>query len=145
MELGLDHGKRGMSRLTDEIRSTCQSGDTIVNLEGYEKGFTMGWSSYCTAFHGFDMGVKGDLYKSFCPPEKESLFREKFLIGKQVYEKKDQVKEIEEKVQDLSSNIDKDSSAASVDELKRMKDYLRSLKNEIQKLEQLGTSLVHTN
>lgn len=144
-ELGLDHGKKGMSKLTDELRSVCSSEANPIALDRYESGFNMGWSSYCTTFNGFNMGRKGDIYKSFCPNDKEDLFREKFLIGKKVYEKKDQVIEIEEKIQDLTSSIDKDSSASSLDELKKIQDYLLSLKREIQSLEQQGMSLIHTS
>lgn len=139
---GIEHGKKGLSKLTDEISSTCIRGEESVNLEAYETGFRMGWSSYCTSFNGFDMGRKGDTYKSFCPPEKEDLFHEKFLIGKKVYEKKDQVIELEEKIQELSSSSEMDP--ASREELKKYQDYLRILKRDIQALEQQGVSLVHT-
>lgn len=143
--LGLEHGTKGLSKLTDEVRTVCVKNDQTVNLEQYEAGFNMGWSSYCTSFNGFDMGRKGDIYKSFCPPDKEDLFREKFLIGKKVYEKKDQVIELEEKIKQISIDTEKESSsAASKDELKKFQNHLRSLKREIQALEQQGTSLVHT-
>lgn len=139
---GIEHGKKGLSKLTDEISSTCIRGEESVNLENYEMGFKIGWSSFCTSFNGFDMGRKGDTYKSFCPPDKEDLFHEKFLIGKKVYEKKDQVIELEEKIQELTSNVEADP--ASREELKKYQDYLRTLKREIQALEQQGVSLVHT-
>lgn len=141
--LGIEHGKKGLSKLTDELRSTCIRGEQSVNLELYERGFDMGWSSFCTPINGFEMGRKGDSYKSFCPPEKEELFREKFLIGKNIYEKKDQVTELEEKIKDLSSSTTGD--LATKDELKKYQDYLLTLKREIQALEQKGMSPVHTN
>ena len=139
---GLDQGKRGLTNLSEEIRRVCNEN---VNLEAYQIGFNTGWSDFCTSFHGFEMGKKGDIYKSFCPAEKEELFREKFLIGKTVYEKKDQVIEVEEKIKDLLENEKDQSSVTLTEELKRNQDYLRSLKREIQALEQKGLSLIHTN
>ena len=89
--LGLNHGKHGLSNYSDEVRNVCISNDKSVNIEAYQIGFNMGWSDFCTPFHGFELGEKGDIYKSSCPAEKENLFREKYLIGKKVYEKKDQI------------------------------------------------------
>lgn len=139
--LGLEHGQRGFNKLTDEVRSTCSGSD----LEQYENGFFMGWNTYCTSFNGFNIGKKGDSYKSFCPPEKEELFYEKYLIGKKVYEKKDQVSELQDKIKDLEQTAEKDSSSAIKEDLKAHQDYLLTLKREIQALEQKGMSLVHTN
>lgn len=141
--LGIEHGKKGFSRLTEDVRAVCMNNDKTVSLERYETGFNMGWSAYCTSFNGFEMGRKGDNYKSFCPPEKESLFHEKFLIGKTVYEKKDEVEELEEKIKDLNSIADKDM--ATKDELRKNQELLLSLKRDIQVLEQKGVSLIHTN
>lgn len=144
--LGLDHGKRGLSNLSEELRRVCVTSDEAVNLEAYQMGFNMGWSNFCTPFQGFEMGKKGDLYKSFCPLEKEELFREKFLIGKKVYDKKDQVIEVEEKIKELKAASEKNpASQALKDDLKRTQDYMLSLKREIQALEQQGMSLIHTN
>jgi hypothetical protein len=143
LNMGLDHGKRGLSNLSDNIRRACDSGEQTISLEDYQTGFNRGWSAYCTSFNGFVMGKKGDNYKSFCPIEKEELFHEKFLIGKKVYEKKDQVIEVEEKIKELNQNTEKDLSTK--DELNKAEEYLRELKREIQSLEQKGMSLVHTN
>lgn len=146
LQLGIDHGKKGLTRLTDDVRSTCVSGEQTVDLENYETGFNRGWSTYCTTFNGFDMGRRGDLYKSFCPIEKEDLFREKFLIGKKVYEKKDQVLEIEDKIQELNDDLEKDVGNITLkEELKKLQDFLLAEKRAIQALEQQGTSLIHTN
>ncbi|MDO9184008.1 MAG: DUF2799 domain-containing protein [Bacteriovorax sp.] len=140
---GLDHGKHGLSSLADELRRVCTTGESSVDLQAYQTGFNMGWSDFCTTFHGFEMGRKGDLYKSFCPLDKEELFHEKFLIGKKVYEKNDQVTEIEEKIKDLNPQAAQDLSKK--EELIKIKDYLLALKREIQGLEQKGRSLIHTN
>jgi hypothetical protein len=57
-----------MNKLTDEVRSVCITRDETVNLELYEDGFNMGWSSYCTPFNGFSMGRKGDSPQSILHP-----------------------------------------------------------------------------
>jgi hypothetical protein len=145
-EFGFDHGKRGLSNHSEDLRKVCVTSDESINLEAYQMGFNTGWSDFCTSFHGFEMGRKGDIYKSLCPVEKEELFHEKFLIGKNVYDKKDQVAELEEKIKNLKTNSEKDLvSQAIKDELKRNQDDLLSLKREIQALEQKGLSLIHTN
>ena len=143
---GLEHGKLGLAKLTDEIRSVCQSKDQTVDLEKYETGFNMGWSSFCSPFNGYELGRKGDAYKSFCPAEKESLFHKKFLIGKSVYEKKDQVVEFEDKIKELKYDIDNNNNSSSTkDELAKNQEYLRILKREIQALEQEGVNPVSSN
>lgn len=144
--LGIEHGKRGYSNLSEDIRKNCTTTTEFLNLEAYQDGFKMGWSDHCTAFQGYEMGRKGDLYKSFCPSEKEDLFHEKFLIGKKVYEKNDQITDLEEKIKDLSQAIEKDNTSISTkDELKKNQDELLSLKRDIQRLEQKGKNLGHTN
>lgn len=137
--MGLDHGRRGMSSLSEEIRKVCITSTQTVDLEAYQKGFYVGWSNFCTPFRGFSMGAAGDIYKSYCPPEKEALFHEKFLIGKEVYEKKDQVTELEAKIKNLSGNPN------FKDEMKKYENDLMVLNREIQALEQKGKSLIHTN
>ena len=134
--LGIEHGKRGMSSLSDDVRSTCNNSNFIADLEQYDKGFNIGWSLYCTPRNGFESGKKGDTYKSFCPTEKEDLFHEKFLIGKKVYEKKDQVSEFESRINDLTPNAEHDLGAK--EELTKTKEFLLNLTREIQTLERQG-------
>ena len=134
--LGIDHGKRGMNNLSDDVRSTCNNSTFIADIEQYEKGFNIGWSLYCTPRNGFESGRKGDSYKSFCPTDKEDLFHEKFLIGKKVYEKKDQVSELETRVNDLTQSAEHDLGAK--EELNKTKEYLLNLTREIQTLERQG-------
>ncbi|MGZ3787163.1 MAG: DUF2799 domain-containing protein [Bacteriovorax sp.] len=141
--MGLKQGQLGLFSLSSEIQRVCMRGESTVDLEGYEKGFAMGWSEYCTPYHGFENGKKGDVYKSFCPPEKEDLYREKFLVGKKIYEKKDQVIELEEKIKDLSSNSG--HTLANKEELNKLNEYARGLERDIQALEQRGMSPVHTD
>ena len=141
--LGLEHGKHGGPNLAENIRRVCRND---LNLEPYITGFNTGWSDFCTPFHGFEMGKKADNYRSFCPAEKETLFREKYLIGKMVFEKNDQLQDLEDKIKELSSQLEKaQSNIALQDELKTYKDNLNSLKSEIQFLEIKGKSLIHTN
>jgi hypothetical protein len=142
---GRDQGTKGKPNLLEDIRKSCSRGNPSIDLGAYQMGFEQGWNEYCTTFNGFKMGEKGDTYKSFCPPEKEDLFHEKFLIGKQVYEKKDQVKELQDKLMDLSEE-GKDLTNPSIhDEMARLKDLIWTTNREIQSLEQKGKSLVHTD
>ncbi|RPJ75000.1 MAG: DUF2799 domain-containing protein, partial [Alphaproteobacteria bacterium] len=52
--LGLEHGKKGLSSLADEVRSVCVNGKQSVDLELYEAGFKIGWNTYCTSFNGYE-------------------------------------------------------------------------------------------
>ncbi len=141
---GLNQGKKGLSSLSDDIRKTCISSDKTVDLEAYEKGFNMGWSEYCTPFNGFQNGKKGDIYKSYCPADKEDLYREKFLIGKKVYEKNDQVHDLEDKMKDLTPEADR-GDLGSREELTKIRNYVLEINRDIQVLEQKGRSPVHTD
>ncbi len=140
-EMGFSQGRKGLTNLTDEIRKVCIRSNSTVDLEGYAKSFEKGWSEFCTPMHGFESGKRGDIYKSYCPPEKENLFREKFLIGKRVYEKNDQVNELEEKIKDLTPAAEHD--LATKEHLQKIQNYTQGLKREIQALEQLGMNPVH--
>lgn len=140
--LGLEHGRKGFSKLTEAVRKTCVTNESTVNLELYETGFSKGWDEYCSPIHGYQMGRKGDIYKSYCPPEKEELYHEKFLIGKKIYEKKDQVNDLEEKIKDLLAAPEQ--NIAAKDELRRYQEYLLKINREIQSLEQKGMSLIST-
>lgn len=144
-DFGYEHGRKGMSNLLEDVRKTCQKHEPPVDLARYQTGFEAGWTEYCTPFNGYRMGVKGDLYKSFCPPEREDLFHDRFLIGKKVYDKKDQAKELEEKILDLSEDGKDLTSPSTHDELNRYRTELRDLNKEIQGLEQQGMSNVHIN
>lgn len=141
--LGFEHGSRGHSNLSDEVRKVCGTNEKTLNYDSYQKGFITGWINYCTPFRGFEMGKKGDIYKSYCPAEKEALFHEKFLTGKRLVDKKDQVNDLEEKIKELSSNSEKDLPVQA--ELKKLQENLRDLNRDIQRLEQDGKSQIHTN
>lgn len=144
-DFGYDQGRKGQSNLIEDIRKTCLKRNADIDLAGYQKGFEGGWKEYCTPFNGYRMGAKGDIYKSFCPAEKEPLFHERFLLGKKVYEKKDQVRELQEKIMDLSEDGKDLTNPSSRDELNAYKNELRDLNKEIQHLEQQGMSNVHIN
>jgi polyhydroxyalkanoate synthesis regulator phasin len=133
---GLDQGRKGQNNLSEDIRKICVRPNSIIDLEGYDKGFNSGWSEYCTPINGLENGKKGEIYKSYCPPEKEDLYHEKFLIGKKIYEKKDQASEIETKIKELIPGAQHD--LASKEELNRLKESLLELNREIQSLEQSG-------
>lgn len=144
-DFGYDQGRKGQSNQLEDIRKTCLGRNPDINLTAYQAGFEAGWSEYCTPFNGYRMGAKGDIYKSFCPTEHEDLFHERFLIGKKVYDKKDQARDLEEKIMDLSKSGKDLTSPATHDELARYKNDLRDLNKEIQALEQQGLSNVHLN
>ncbi len=129
---GYEQGRKGLGDLSDDIRKVCMRSDSSVDLESYVKGFNMGWSEYCTPLHGLENGLKVDLYKSYCPPEKEALYREKFFIGKTITDKSDQLSDLE----DNFKNSPNDSE---------LKDSILQLKREIQILKQQGASPFHSN
>ena len=139
---GKDHGLKGLNRLTDEIRKVCVRADSSVDLKAYEDGFYLGWASYCTSFHAYESGRKAETYTSFCPAAKEGLFREKYLIGKKVYDKSEQVAELEDRIESVVKKTQLSTNEQI--ELSRLKEELLTLKREIQLLEVKGKSLVHT-
>ena len=139
MQLGLSHGKSGSAtKYTDELRSTCRRSHPSINLEDYEIGFYQGWREYCLPNKAFEMGKKSDRYFSFCPPEREKQFREKYLIGKHHAELKD----IEE---ELVGELEKNkpgtgTTSATIDIYNKLKLELEKVRREIQVLEVVGLS-----
>ncbi len=135
-QFGLDQGYKGASNLAEDIKRVCSSDSVTVDLLNYEKGFNIGWDVYCSPTHGLENGMKGELYKSFCPSTKEDHYHASFLIGKKIYEKKDQLQELEDKLREVEKE---DSTELPVkDELKQLKEEVVNLNREIQSLEQAG-------
>ena len=139
---GKDHGLKGLSKLTDDIRKVCVRSDASVDLKAYEDGFMMGWASFCTSFHAYESGRKAESYLSFCPQAREELYREKYIIGKKVYDKSEQVYDLEERVESFKKKTQLNSNEQI--ELSRLNEELQALKRDIQLLEVKGKSLVRT-
>lgn len=136
-ELGLAHGKSGSpKKYTDDLRDTCFSSHPSIDLESYEKGFYQGWMEFCLPNRAFDMGKKADRYISFCPAEREALFREKYLLGKHHFELKDVEEEITSKMDELKSSIS--SSSQDLDEYNKLQKELEKTRREIQAIEVEG-------
>lgn len=134
---GLQQGRAGaQKKLTDDLRNKCLSKNPEINLEEYEKGFYQGWTEYCLPNRAFEMGKRADRYVSFCPAERESQFREKYLIGKHHFELKDTEMEINEQINDLRPNINK--SAADYDLYTKLQKEMEKIRREIQALEVEG-------
>lgn len=134
MSLGLAQGKSGSpKKYTEDLRRKCSGFEPAIDLEAYEKGFYAGWTQYCLPNRAFEMGKKSDRYFSFCPPEREDQFREKYLIGKHHFELKDTEADIVQKMNDIRPDI-KDS-AADYDDYVKLQQELERIKREIQALE----------
>lgn len=133
LKFGLDQGKSGEKKYTDELRATCLSKNPNLNLEDYEKGFYQGWEIYCLPNRAFEMGKKAEPYLSYCPPGREEQFREKYLLGKNLFELKDTESEIVEKINDLRPLIH--DSTADYDIYLKLQQELEIVKRNIQKIE----------
>ena len=137
MTLGLQQGRAGSpKKYTEELRNVCMSKKASIDLESYESGFYKGWMEYCLPNRAYDMGKRADRYFSFCPTERESQFREKYLIGKHHYELKDTEADIVTKINDLRPDINK--SASDYDLYIKLQLELEKTKREIQALEVEG-------
>lgn len=131
---GHSHGKKGSpQKYIDEIIDTCATEKFHPNIENYERGFTKGWEEYCLPMNAYKMGQQGDKYFSYCPPARESMFREKYLLGKQYNELKDQQSELEEKISDLKKQLLDNPNKAT--EILKYENYLKKLKADTQKIE----------
>lgn len=136
-ELGLRQGRMGSpKKYTDEIRNVCRNRQPFVDLQQYELGFKKGWIEFCRPANALAMGKADDPYASFCPENRENLFREKYLIGKQIHELKDQEEELAEEIESLRTDHEKDDD--SLAELKRLEKDLVDLRRNIQQLEIKG-------
>jgi hypothetical protein len=135
--LGLFHGRAGSpKKYTDEIRNRCMGNNPNIDLEGYEKGFNQGWMEYCLPNRAFEMGKRSDRYFSFCPAEREAMFREKYLVGKHHAELKDTEEEIVEKIEEIRPTINE--SATNFDDYTKLQKELEKVRRDIQALEVEG-------
>ena len=133
-ELGLRHGRMGSPKIyTDQIRNVCSHLGPKLDLEQYELGFKKGWDEYCKPINALALGKADDMYASFCPSQREPVFREKFLIGKQIHELRDQEMELIEEWEKLKAETEFDSEQQLT--LKRTEKELTDLRKQIQQLE----------
>lgn len=133
-ELGLRHGRMGSpTKFTDDIRSVCSNRTPNVDLERYERGFTMGWIEYCRPINALLLGKADDQYVSYCPENKENIFREKYFIGKRISELKAQADELNDEIIDV--RIDAASDEKATFELKKLEKNLDEVNRNIQQLE----------
>jgi hypothetical protein len=134
---GLSQGRAGSpKKYTDELRDKCLSKNPTIDLEGYEKSFYAGWMEYCVPTNAFDLGRRTERYVSFCPEDKESLFREKYLVGKHYAELKDVENSISEKMDDIRPKIN--DSALEFDNYNKLKIELEKVRRDMQALEVEG-------
>lgn len=135
--LGLSQGRAGsLKKYTDELRDTCMASTPGIDLEAYEKGFYQGWMEYCLPNKAFEMGKRSDRYLSFCPAEREALFREKYLIGKHHAELKDVETDIQDKLEEIKPHINENPS--TLDDYTKLQKELDKIRREIQALEVEG-------
>jgi hypothetical protein len=133
-ELGLRHGRMGSPRkYTEEIRGVCSNHNPPIDLERYEKGFTIGWIEYCRPVNALILGKADDRYVSYCPENRENVFREKYYIGKRISELKIQVDELNDEIADVRIDAANDDKAAF--ELKKLEKSLDEINRDIQNLE----------
>lgn len=134
---GLDQGKIGsQKKYTDDLRNKCSGINPNIDLEGYEKGFMQGWMQFCVPTKAFDMGRSGDRYFSFCPSEREDLFREKYLAGKHYNELKDVEDDILVKLEEARSTVNE--SPTNLDNYNQLQKELEKVRRDMRALEVEG-------
>lgn len=130
-ELGLSHGKDGSAKkYTDDLAKVCLERNPEINLADYEKGFYKGWENFCLPSTAYEMGKNDEIYVSFCPANRETQFRQKYLLGKEYNDIKNAEYEVNDKIKELKGATDK----ASQDEYFK---YLKALDHIKKKLMQL--------
>jgi len=133
-ELGLKQGQMGSpQKYTDQIRNVCTHHQPPVELDKYEAGFKHGWSDYCRPANALTLGKSAEPYVSYCPENKEVMFREKYLIGKRINELKDIQEEMADELQELRLEASGDND--KLDEIKKKEKDLFELNRTIQNLE----------
>lgn len=132
--LGLEQGRAGSpKKYTDKLRDTCSNHEPAIDLEAYEKGFYQGWSEYCTPVRAFELGQRADRYFSFCPAEQESLFREKYLMGKQYAELKELEADMVEKQNEMKPHMN--DSAQNLNDYSMLQKEIDKTRRDLQALE----------
>lgn len=86
-DVGQRDGQNGYSRgnIENHVKA-C--GEVHINPDRalYQKGWARGIVSYCTPHNGMEVGRRGSSYSGSCPAELEPAFRERYRLGREVYD-----------------------------------------------------------
>lgn len=132
--LGIEHGKAGSQVMhTEELQKVCAKNDISLDLHRYQQGFYKGWEEFCLPNRAYKMGQEGDRYFSFCPKEREHMFREKYLLGKQYNELKESEEDLDDKIRELKKEAGTDP--VKFQELQKFEKYLQKIQIDIRSIE----------
>jgi len=141
--IGFEDGTRGykVSRITNH-RKACSKYDIVPNLDLYVRGRDQGLIEYCTAYNGYNLGLKGRPYNDVCQGNLRQGFLEAYNIGKDIYlferdvnaEKRElenlnnELLELDKRIKDKELELSKGCSDTKI--CKEILNNIRSLDNE---------------
>ncbi len=84
--IGFEDGARGhkVSRIANH-RKACSKYEIAPDLDLYLRGRDQGLIEYCTAYNGYNLGLKGRAYNDACQGNLKNSFLEAYNIGKDIY------------------------------------------------------------
>ncbi len=143
-DVGLRDGQQGaaLSHLDGRIKDCAESG-VSVNTHAYLDGRAYGLRNYCRIENAMVMGLNGGYYQGVCPPDVDFVFRQRFQIGRAVYDLRAEVRGLDQRIESLerqlrATNQDEEKrlrEASSDDERKRVRkaadDQRRDIRNDL--------------
>ncbi len=104
--IGFEDGTRGykVSRITNH-RKACSKYDIAPNLDLYLRGRNQGLIEYCTAYNGYNLGLKGRSYNDVCQGKLKQGFLEAYNIGKDIFLFEREVKAEERHLENLNNEM----------------------------------------
>lgn len=95
-DVGQHDGQSGRSRSNIESHAKACGEVHISPDRGlYQKGWARGIVSYCTPQNGMEVGRRGGSYSGSCPAELDPAFRERYRLGREVYDAQQEINRLD--------------------------------------------------
>ena len=146
-DIGYEDGARGFqTNRVAKHRKACSKHGVVPDLQQYQAGRAEGLKEYCTAYNGYQIGLKGRSHHDVCRGDIRNAFLHGYNTGLDIYsferkinlEKKEldrikkRLEQIETSISQMESSLSKKCS--STDKCRQSLDEIRGLdrqKNEL--------------
>lgn len=127
-DIGHKDGSKGYkSERYLKHNEACQEHNVRVNTADYRNGWNEGIEEFCTEDNGWRVGLEGKTYHKSCPKRLKLEFYNAYQLGRDVYEKEQNLEKINKKLERVVDKLaDDDTSSDRRKSLRKERSKLKS-------------------